>query len=369
MKLTFDADDLGGAVALASLAVSRTASELENWGVVSPASDGRVRIGVYTSGLIAECEIACEIDGTFDTHRLIPIPALRSLTKSPPASRVTLKFAADKVTTRCGKYVSTVATPTKQWRLFENTALVAEGTADGLNLRGAVSRIRPAVLNATAVAAGNAVRIQDGALFSGDGSSLRIYATDNNRIARTSIDSNFKGSFAIPKESLSALAEILKCITGDVEIRLGPNSVEFVMATARLVSLLIESQAAATLDRVFVEPAKPAAEIVCDSKQLWTSIARVLEFADSKQLIMANSGKELVLAAKATGLSAASDVVECIGAEGEASFSVNGDFLTSAVRNSEQVRLTIDSVPDRPIIVEHIDGMVPATHVIGQMRT
>ncbi len=373
MKAEILSDDLKVAIGALDIAQSQLKSDYARIKTSFNPDKNKVDMAVLVAGdrvaiehlLPLECDEVAEFG--------FPISKLKSLALNPPAPVIKLANMATGISLKCGTFKSKIVLPLLESCPTFQYELDCEFTVkSAAMLAGALKKIKGSIYTDLAGVKQAARKIIDGVMFLGDGTHLKLYSTDNNRLAKSVVPSSLVGSFVIPKDAVIATHQLLDIednTTVFIGLRTHPSlggvgGVRIVVGKSRLTCGVIAGEPP-NVDEFFSRALSNSIEL--DANLLKKSVTRLIDFSEEKAMSMSIQQDGVITLSTASPLAGeAQETINGSANVGESRIvKINAGYLLDACGGAGRV---IVENNDSIVRVTHIDCPFSTQHVVAQLR-
>lgn len=355
MKILCEKSDLtAGLVAIkAALSPKTTLPALLN--VLAETVDGKLRLA--STDLEMAANVMLPVEAEVDGAIAIPAQKLGEIVSSVDGE-VSLEVKDGKVIVKAGRSrFSMIGTPKEEYPTLPAFADKGSFSVPGSELAAMVRKV------VVAASDDESRHVLNGALWTSDGKTLTLVATDGRRLALTErkVQGIPEFSAIVPRKILQELARQAP-ENGEIAVAISESAIAFKFGCTVLHSRLIEGSFPQYGQ---VVPSKSATEIAVSVEAMRAVINRAALCSDTMKWTLA-SGK-ITLSAQNASMNFDDElVVEQTGPDMEIAF--NPEFVIAALAtfDSERVRIGLDS-GGKPSLFRPV-GDDAHQHVIMPMR-
>jgi len=297
------------------------------------------------------------IQGFELSSAIVPAKKFISIIKSLSGSEVSIKVAGNNATIKSGRSRFKInCFDVNEWPSITGESESLNFTINSSVLKDLFKSVMGAVSNDESRAALN------GVLFDIKNNNLKCVATDGRRIAinESPINSDIETNCIVPTK---ALAEFMKSISGDVDVKIHESSIVFESSCSLIESKLIEGSYP-NYNQII--PKSHPESIDLDRKSVLDSIKRVsVILNDSSESIQLDfkSGKDLAISAN-SGSNSSTESIPC--ESNDILLSFNPAFIVDALNSTNSSEITLKYADDKaPCILTDNDNFM---YIVMPMR-
>jgi DNA polymerase III sliding clamp (beta) subunit (PCNA family) len=367
--VAFDSDDLRAAMEILHIAASKVTTSEDGFAkmqiVFDPKQKEHVAGFVVGRTLVTQFAAPCQAKDEFST--LVPVDILHDLLKAPPAKTIELAAKDGKIHIVSGSYKARFAIPQTSTISFVPRFQPDIEFPNATAFNDLLVRVYSAIFTEAAATANAAQRVLDGAMFRSSKGSLRVVATDNNRISRVEMPCSVDTSFVVDRQAVASMQQIFRVEADKLLVKIEHGAVTLRCGHALIKVPRLAGDPPSVVDAVFETAWTDSATL--ESAVFLKALRRVKRVASDRVVQVDITPDAMRLASVSATGARIGDAEETIAtqATGTFSFKVFSDYLADATKESSSVRLWWKDA-NTPAMIEHVNCAFHTRHVIGLMR-